>query len=56
MKDIDARDGLLAALSLRAEGRRLKANWAVRQGTPKERFNAIVYLWHDKHGHTRPQG
>jgi len=45
-----------AQLMAGVERRRLKALRDVREGTPREEFQAIIYLWLDKHGYRRARG
>jgi hypothetical protein len=48
---------IVAATLLRGvERRRIKALGDVHEGTPREEFQGIVYLWLDRHGFKRPQG
>jgi hypothetical protein len=47
---------VVASLRRGVERRRLKALRDVREGTPREEFQAIIYLWLDKHGYRRARG
>jgi hypothetical protein len=56
MRQKTAAEIVAARLMHGVKQRRLEARRKVREGTPREQFHAIVYLWRDKFDFRRPRG